>query len=138
MDKEFVADARKVLERGTRELGDKPEGLSLADLRLLRRWIRLGVQLEAIETGTEPPCSLTDDRLRDTAEAVIDRVEDLGDKASVKDLSELREAGRVIHDLDTRERRRNSRRGGGAAAAEPSDLARRLLAEQNGHEPDDD
>jgi len=139
MDKEargkegFVADARQVIDRGTRELDARSQQgeLSIADIRQLRQLIRMGHQLDALEAGTDPPSSPDDDRARDVAEAVIDRVEALGDKADAKQLATLRTALAVLDDIKKRERRSTRRPARDAAAAEPSALARQLLA-QNG------
>lgn len=135
---EFVANGREIVRKRGHEIQARQSEhgeLSIADIRLGQQMTRLSHNLDALEAGVGLPHSPADEHARDIVLAQIDRIEAIADKATAKDFGTLREATRLLHEIDRRDARRAGRKPPRLknGAVEPSELARRLL-DVNGHD----
>jgi hypothetical protein len=135
---QFVATGREMVRNALEQFAGKQANgheLTIADHRQCQSLGRLSRNLDALAAGAELPHTPEDEHARDIALAQIDRVEALGDKATTKDFATLREATRLLHEIERRDARRAGRKPSRLTngAVEPSELARRLL-DVNGHD----
>ena len=85
---QFVTKGREVVSKTLSEIAARQSGrgdLPIEDIRLGQSMTRLSHNLDALERGDERPYSSEDEQARDFAQAQIDRIEALGDKATAKD-----------------------------------------------------